>query len=82
VPTIMHTLADVQWPGILFTLGLSLMFAAAVLVVLAQSGSAHAFVLTTVLSHSQAVHAGTHALASGNPPPPPASCGGGVGTHC
>jgi hypothetical protein len=80
VPTIMHAIAVVQRPGILFTLGLSLMFAAAVLVV-ALSSSDHPLVLTSVLSHLQAVHPGTQFLASGNPPPP-LPCGGGVGTHC
>jgi hypothetical protein len=80
VPTIMHALALVQRPRILFSIGLSLLFA--VLVVVALSSSAHALVLTSALSHLQAVHAATQLLTSGNPPPPPLPCGGGVGTHC
>ena len=80
MPTLMHALTDVQKPRIWFMLDLSLLFAAAVLVVIALSSSGHAWVLTTVLSHLPAVHAGTQVLASGTPPP--LGCGGGVGTHC
>jgi hypothetical protein len=82
VPTIMHALPDVQWSRIMVALGVLALFAAAVLATLALAGSDHAFALTGMLGHLQAIHAGTHALADGNPPPPPGSCGGGVGTHC
>jgi hypothetical protein len=78
VPTIMHAYRDVQWPRVLLTLA----FAATILLVLALSSPTHASLLTSLLGHVQAMHAGAHVLAGGTPPPPPGGCGGAVGTHC